>query len=212
MKLFDLDGPFQRYGSMAFDIIAVNTMWLLITIFSFGILNGPATTAAYGSLYASIISGEGYMFKQFFKVFRKRFFSALIFGIFSLILILISLFNIYMIFTETFGNIWLLPVYMFIFIEVGFISTFTYPLLAHTQGKLMEVIKTAFFLANKHLPTAVLASLINAGLLYLVLNVALGAVNMFIYVFFVGGIVFSLNSYLISKRVLKQYDFFEGTL
>ncbi len=212
MKLFDLDGPFQRYGSMVFDILVVNILWLLLTFFSFGILSGPATTAAYSSLYTSIISEEGYMLKQFFKVFRKRFFSALIFGIFSLLLILISLFNIFMIFTESFGTIWLLPVYMFIFIEVGFISTFAYPLLAHTHGKLMEIIKTAFFLANKHLLTAILASLINAGLLYLILNVVLGAINMFIYVFFVGGIVFSINSYLISKRVLKQYDFFEGTL
>lgn len=213
MKLFDLDGPFQRYGSMVFDILAVNTMWFVLTFFTAGILTGPATAAAHGSLYASVVSGgEGYMFKQFFKVFRKRFFITLFFGLISVFLTSISVFNIYMLFTEQFGTIYLLPVYMFIFVEVGFISTFAYPLLAHTDAKFGQVVKTAFFLANKHLPTAVLASLLNGVLVFIVLNVLLGAVSMFIYLFAAGGIVFCINSYLISKRILNKYEFFQGTL
>jgi len=212
VKLFDLDGPFQRYGTMVFDILVVNTLWFIITFFTFGLLSGPAMTSSYGSLYASVVSGEGYMFKQFFTVFKKRFFISFFFGLISLALTSLSLLNIYMILTGTFGSTWLLPIYLFIFIEISFISVFAYPLIAHTNLKYQEVIRMSFILSNKHLPTALLASILQAVIYVLVVFVLLGAVDFFIYLFIAGGLVFSLNSYLVAKRCLKTYDFFEGNL
>ena len=212
MKIFDLDGPFQLYGSMVFDIIVVNLMWLFITFFSFGILYGPATAAAHGSLYACVVTREGYMLKQFFIVFKKRILSGLLFGLISTFLVTISLFNLYVTFTGRFGSIYLTPVYLFLLIQLGFTITFAYPMLAHTKLKLGQMLKLSFLLANKHLPTAILTSLLNASVLYLAANVALGAIGLAIYLFAAYGIVFTLNSYLISKRVLTQYEFFDGSL
>ncbi len=80
MKIFDLDGPFQRYGTIVFDVLVLNIVWLLITVFSFGILSGPALTGLYSGMYAGVVSGEGYPFKQFFKRFGKRFLTSLLVG------------------------------------------------------------------------------------------------------------------------------------
>lgn len=212
MKIFDLDGPFQRYGSMVFDILVVNTLWFVLTFFSFGILAGPAITGSYAALYASVVSGEGYMFKQFFNRFLKRFFISLIFGIASNALIGLSLFNIYAIITGRFGSTLLLPVYMFIFIEVGFIVSFAYPLIAHTNMKLLQLVKTSFFLANKHLLASIISSVLNLVIVLLIMVVVLGDVSFFIFLFFAAGITFSINSYVVSKKVLKNYDFFEGVI
>ncbi len=210
MKFFDLDGPFQRFGSMAFDILVVNALWFILTFFSLGILSGPALTGSYASLYACVVSDEGYMLKQFFRRFKKRFFVSLLLGIINLLLLSLSLFNIYSILTGIFGSIWLLPVYTFMLIEVGFIFTFIFPLLAHTDFKFTKLLKTAFFLAHKHLPTSIITSVLNGALFVLVIFVLLGDFSLLLYLFIAGGIIFSINSYLISKLILNQYEFFKG--
>ncbi len=161
MKIFDLEGPFQRYGTIVFDIIVVNLLWILLTFFTFGILSGPATTGAYAALYSGVITSEGYTFKQFFKRFKRRFVQSLLFGIVNAIAVGLSLFNLYMILYKAFGSAWMLPIYLFVLIEISFVFAYVYPLLAHSSLSMRDVLKYSFFIANRHLPTTVLASFLN---------------------------------------------------
>ena len=211
MKIFDLDGPFQKYGTIVFDIIVMNTLWFIVTFFSLGILSGPALTGTYAGLYSGIVTGEGYTFKEFFRRFKNRFLPSFLFGLLHLLLLVISIGNIYLVVMTDFGASWLLPVYIFIILELGFVGSYAYPLLAHTELKFKEVIKISFFLSNKHLPTTILSVALNAIVVVLIiLVVVFQAIQFGIYLFAATGIVVTINSYLISKRILNKYDFFEA--
>jgi uncharacterized membrane protein YesL len=209
VKIFDLDGPFQKYGTIVFDILVMNTLWFLLTFFSVGLLSGPALTGTYAGIYSGVVTNEGYTFKQFFVRFKRRFLISFIFGLLSLFIISISFLNLYLVLTSSFGTIWLLPVYMFVLIESSVITAFGYPLLAHTDLKLKDLIKTAFYLANKHLPTAVITAILN-GIIFsiILLVVGFGYVSLGVYLFVITGVIVSINSYLITKRILSKYDFF----
>jgi len=210
MKVFDLDGPFQKYGTIVFDILLINTLWFLLTFFSLGILSGPALTGTYAGLYSGVISNEGYTFKEFIRRFKNRFLPSLLFGLLHLFILGISLANIYWVLSDIFGSTWLLPIYFFILIEVAFVGTYAYPLFAHTQLKLREVVKTAFFLANKHLPTTILCAVLNGIIVSIIILVFYyGYIQYGIYLFGITGVVVTINSYLISKRILFKYKFFE---
>ncbi|WZL80698.1 DUF624 domain-containing protein [Vallitaleaceae bacterium 9-2] len=208
MKIFDLDGPFQRYGTIVFDVLVLNIVWLLITVFSFGILSGPALTGLYSGMYAGVVSGEGYPFKQFFKRFGKRFLTSLLVGLFTMFFVVVSLFNIFLIWTNQFGSVYILPFYLFVFIEISFISTYAFPLLAHSNLKFLDILKNSFLLANKHLPWTVVASLLNTVAVIVIALIFLGAVELFVFMFFGMGIIVWLNSIIITKKILTQYDNF----
>lgn len=214
MKLFDLDGPFQRYGTYVFDILFLNTLWLILSLFSFGILTGPALTAIYSGMYAGVVTSEGYTFKQFFKRFKRRFVSSLVLGLMCGLFIALSSVTLFYLLPTYFGSLSTVmftaasALYLFILIEVLFVSSYVFPLLAQTDLKTSDVLKTAFFLANKHLPTTFLASLINAIAIIVVFLIAVGYVQLFIFMFFGIGVITLINSFLISKRVISKYDFF----
>lgn len=209
MKIFDLDGPFQKYGTLVFDILVMNTLWFILTFFSLGILSGPALTGTYAGLYSGVVTNEGYTFKEFFRRFKKRFLISLLFGLLHTVVLAISLVNIYMVVMNIFGSTWLLPVYLFVLLEIAFIGTYAYPLLAHTQLKFSEVIRVGFFLANKHLPTTLLCAALNAIVVGMIIVVLFGYIQYGIYLFAITGIVVSINSYLITKRIVSKFDFFE---
>ncbi len=208
MKFFDLDGPFQRYGSLVFDILVLNVIWLLTSVFSFGILSGPALTGLYAGMYAGVVSDEGYSFKQFFRRFAKRFLPSILIGLFLGFFTFISLFNIILIWTQRFGSIYILPFYLFILIEISFIGTYAFPLLAHTNLKTLDVLKNAFLLSNKHLPWTIVATFINAVAGFIIFLIFIGFVQLFIFMFFGIGILVLINSTLISKKLLSHYDNF----
>ena len=212
MKIFDLDGPFQRYGTIAFDVLVLNIVWLLLTVFSAGILSGPALTGLYAGMYAGVVSQEGYPFKQFFRRFGKRFLTSMLVGLFTLFFTAISVLNIWLIWTNQFGSVYVLPFYLFIFIEISFISTYAFPLLAHSNLKFIDIIKNSFLLANKHLPWTVLASILNTiAVIIFILIFFFKAVELFVFMFFGMGIIAWINSIIISKKILTQYDNFIAT-
>jgi len=214
MKLFDLDGPFQRYGTYVFDILFLNTLWLVLSLFSFGILTGPALTALYSGMYAGVVTSEGYTFKQFFKRFKRRFVSSLVLGLLCGLFIGLSAFTLFFLLPTYFGNLSTImftaasALYLFILIEVMFVSSYIFPLLAQTDLKTTDIFKTAFFLANKHLPTTFLTAALNTVAILVIALIAIGYVQLFIFMFFGMGVIALFNSFLISKRILSKYDFF----
>ncbi|MBN2220766.1 MAG: hypothetical protein JW708_01085 [Vallitaleaceae bacterium] len=217
MKLFDLDGPFQRYGTIVFDLIVLNLFWLMISMLSFGLLQGVALTGLYSGVYAGIVTSEGYSFKQFFARMKQRFLPSLIAGIVSTLLTILSIANLYLTLVANVNligfipNVVLIPIYVFIFLEISFVTTFIFPVIAHTDLSLKESLKAAFYLAHKHLPTTVLTTVLNGIMVLVVVFIALGAVGLFPLLLFGMGIVASMNSYFISKRILFKYETFIGT-
>lgn len=211
MKLFDLDGPFQHYGGLVFDLLALNLIWLFLTIFSLGLLAGPAMVSLYDSVYHAIVTGQAYPFRTFFSSLKKRFFFQLAFALFYFIIMILSLFNIYITLTGQFGFLWLLPLYFFIFIELCLFGTIALPLLAQNRSlKLGHLVKISFILANKHLPWVFLATLPNLLLVFVFFITFMGYVQYSFPLFFLPGLSALASGYWVSKQVLAQYNFFDG--
>ena len=211
MKLFDLDGPFQHYGGMVFDLLAANLLWLFLTIFSAGILSGPATLALYQSIYQSTVLQEGYFFKEFLSSLKKRFFFQLAFCLLYFIFMALSLFNLYLTFTGRFGALWLLPVYFFIFMELSLFCTVALPLLSQNRNlRFFDLIKISFIIANKHLPWVFLCTLPGAAVVFVFIISFFGYIEYSFVLFFLPALSALLIGHVILKKVLAQYHYFEG--
>lgn len=210
MKIFDIDGPFQHYGSMLYDLLIANLAWLFVTVFSFGLLSGPATMALYQSVYQGVILKEAYPFKTFFVSLKKRFFFQLGFSLFFFTLLFLSVFNLFLTYTGRFGSIWLLPVYFFIFIELALTATVALPLLSQNRSlSFMNLIKISFIVANKHLPWVFLATIPNAFVVFISL-LSFFYVPASVLLFFVPVLAALGISQLILKKILAPYDYFEN--
>lgn len=211
MKLFDIDGPFQHYGGILFDLLALNLIWVFMTLFSLGILSGPATIALYFAIYQSVVRREAYPFRSFFASLKKRFFFQLGFSLLYFIVVSLSIFNMYLTLTGQFGIIWMLPIYFFIFMELCLFGTVALPLMANNRDlSLFHLIKISFILANKHLPWVFLATLPNVLLVFVFFISFVGYVEYSFPIFFLPALSALASGYLISKKVLANYNFFEG--
>lgn len=211
MKLFDLDGPFQRYGTLIFDVLAINALWLVISLFSLGTLHGPASSALYAGTYAGIITNKGYTFKEFFRVLKKRFLPSLAVGLLSVLAYVIILFDLYF-FSSTnlpsIVRIIIMALFLFMAIELSFTLSFAYPILAISKTSFKETLRLSFILANKHLGTAFLATIPNILMNVIIVLTFMGFVQLFVFLFFGMALVACLNSFLITKKILTQYDFY----
>lgn len=209
MKIFDLDGPFQKYGSIVFDLLVLNILFFFIGFGSIGLLIGIANIAMYFAIYNSVIVGKGYTFKMFFSRFKERFLTGTATYLILTLFMILSGLNIWWILIGQITMTWLLPVYSFTMLELILTMTFMFPLAAHSKLKIGGLLKYSFLLANKHLPTAVLSSAFNVFLVLLgIIVFFMGYVQYLFFFMFVVAIVALINSQLITKRALTKYTIF----
>lgn len=209
MKIFDLDGPFQYYGSMLFDLLVANLIWLFMTIFSFGFLSGPATLGLYQSVYHGILRKDGYVFKTYLNSLKKRFFFQLGFCLLYFVMLALSMVNLFLTYTGQFGTVWLLPVYFFLFLELCLIGTVALPLLSENRSlRMSDLLKVSFIIANKHLPWVFLASIPNI-LFVLIFILSFLYTPLSVLLFFVPALSAISVGQLVFKKILAQYNFFE---
>lgn len=201
MNFFSLDGPFQKYGTIVFDFLMINTLWLLITLFSFGTLSGIATVSMYSATYWGIYKSEGYPLKLFFSRFKKRFLVSLSCSAICIVIVLVSVINSKLISEGHLPFTWLLPIYYALIFYMIFILPYIIALLAETGLRFKHIFVYAFILAIKHLPTSILILIINA---LLVLGIYyLNVLGLLILV----APATALISILITDRIFTKYDF-----
>lgn len=204
MKIFDMDGPFQKYGTMVFDLFLLNLLWFLCVIFTLGIGTGAATTALFYVVDKSIIREKGYVLSNYFKSFKSNFLRATLTWVLLAIAFAIIIVNLF------FVNLKALPFAMVIqvvnygaFIQLVFISIYIFQLIARVEIKTTkDYFLTAFKLANRHVLSSFICVII------LVTTAIL--IYMFpIYFILAPGITAVLLSKIVIGRVLKKY-FEEG--
>ncbi|MCI8632076.1 MAG: DUF624 domain-containing protein [Lachnospiraceae bacterium] len=223
-----IDGPFSRIGTLIFEIIYCNMLWLLfggpiaVVVLSYlpivtnqvtYILNlvltvicflhmGPATTAAFSALGKRQRKEETYTFRDFWHSYKQNYKQGMIV---SLIFTAVSGLLGYAIWLEV-TNIGLygkmmyivLPVQGFAIIELIFIFTYIFALLARFEMSTKNLFKYAFMMANKHLPTTLLcAALLIASVAAFLFWNMLSSVFMF-------GLCFYFSAMLL-ERVFRNY-------
>ncbi len=199
MKLFSLDSPFHKYGTIVFDVFVLTFLWLFTSILSFGFLAPLATAGFMNSINATMIDESGYMLKSFIEVFRKRFLRNILVSITITLLFAATIFNIQAVSTGLLKANFLLPIYFAFLFELSIVSFYALALMTQTDMTYFNLFKLGFILSNKHIFMSFIVLLSFMLVIYLTVFV-----NPFILVI-TTGIMHVIITFVIFKKVFTKY-------
>ena len=164
MKLFDLNNPVMRGLEKVADLIVLNFFFLLCCIPIVTI--GPAFAAMYSVTLKLVRNEESSIVKAFFHSFRANFKQGIAIHMLYIamaILIFIDVrFGLYAVASIGASGYVLLGI-------AGFLGTmaiatliYIYPILAQFENTVFSLLKSAWLLAFRHLPTTLLLATFNA--------------------------------------------------
>jgi len=171
--LFNLDGPFYKFGSMLWDIMALSFLWLIFSIPIFTI--GASTTALYFVTTRRVSKKEGYLTKDFWTSFSSNFKQSTKVWLCIMVVGMLLLWNLYYMFFETEALIdvmpqamlmIMLPLQVLFFIELTLFTIYVFPIISRFEISGKMLFKTTMLMAHKHLPTTVLLILMLSLLLF----------------------------------------------
>jgi uncharacterized membrane protein YesL len=202
-----MDGPLMKYGNMLADMVILSFLWIIFGVCTLFIGVGAATSAAYYVATRRISDKEGYLVKDFFTAFKREFFrSTVVFGLLAVVAIVI-VYNIwsflnpeYFMISVFVDNIFLTLQFV-VLLEILLIALYIFPILSRFTMRKRELLKTAFFMANRHIFSTIGIAAILAGL---VLAAAIIFPVFILGMLLVPGIYFYLSSYLF-MRIFRKY-------
>ena len=166
MNFFSLDSPFHKYGSMVFDMVILNFLWLFTSVLSLGFLFPLASAGLFHGIYHVVILEEGYLLKAYFSVFQKKLLRSLGLTLMTFLLYGLALLNIWSVWSGYIDIIILLPIYMFLLFETMITTTYSYALLGETDMTFKQLMKYGFLLANKHLVSSIICVITIVALIF----------------------------------------------
>lgn len=192
---FNLDGPFYKFGSMLADIMILSLVWILFSLPLFTI--GASTTALFYVTTRRISNREGYILRDFWTAFKSNFKKATLLWLLMVALVGVLIINIININVTGSMATFLLPCQVVFLIEIALVSVYVFPLTARFDMKFLQIIKSSFFMANKHIFTSITCVVLG-------LAIVLGTYLYTILFLVAMGLYAWLSSYLI-VRVFKRY-------
>ena len=199
-SFFSLDGPFNRVGSIVADIMILGMLWIL---FSLGVITiGASTTALYYVATRRISDREGYLFRDFYDSFKSNFRTATKIWSIWFVLLGILLFNINLLWNHGVMDGMLgtltLALQIVLMMELMFVSVYLYALTARFEMDALQIAKSAFFMANRHIFTTITCLAVG-------LAIVITAIMFFPPLLVIGmGLYGYCTSYLI-MRVFRKY-------
>jgi uncharacterized membrane protein YesL len=165
--IFKMDGPLYRIGNIIYYLIVANFLWIIFSLPIFTV--GASTTALFYVIGKVVRDDDPSTIKDFWKSFKLNFKQSTIIWILMLVIYGIIFINIRNI--NILGNMskFILPVQLAIFIELVIVTIYIFPILSRYDMTTKDLIKTSFFIGNRHLLTTFLCILSLAaiiGLLY----------------------------------------------
>ena len=195
---FSLDGSFNKYGSLIADMIILSFMWLFFSIIGLGITIGASTSAMFFVSTRRIANREGYVTRDFWEAFKVNFKKATVVWLVILLIIWLIWFNITHIDMVGGMGVIILPAQLILVVQIAFMSVYIFPMLARFDMGIKQVLRTCFFMANRHMLTSITCVVLLAA-----------AVISFLFIppialFVAPGLYATLSSYMIMK-VFKKY-------
>ena len=157
---FSTEGKYYKIATEFGYILILGALWLIASIPIFTI--GASTTAAYYVATKRRSGMDEYLLPSFFKSYKDNFVSSLIvFAILSLFGFLIYA-NTFILINESGGLFFtILSIFMLIIaMQWTFVIIFAFVILARFQLSGLQVIKSAFFISNRHFKTTLLCIII----------------------------------------------------
>ena len=168
---FSLDGPFNKYGGMLADMIILSLMWMFFSVIGLGITIGASTSAMFYVATRRIANREGYITSDFWLAFKTNIKRATLIWLIIVAVVWLIWFNLNNMAAVGALAIIILPAQVLILAEIGLMSMYIFPMNARFDMGLKQLIKSSFFMANRHFLTSLscLFLLIGAVLLFFVM-------------------------------------------
>lgn len=194
--IFSMDGILYKFGTLVFDMFFLNLLWFVCCIPI--VTAGASTTALFYVCGKKVRGEEGYIFRDFFKSFKMNFKQSTIVWLILLVAAVILFVDFRAV--KLLGNMsnYFAVLLLVICFELVITLLYIFPVLSKFYIKTSSLIKTSFFMANKHILTTILCILIAIGISYVLYKFSF-------FMFF----MFSTYAYLTSflfDRVFKKYS------
>ncbi|MCL2610589.1 MAG: DUF624 domain-containing protein [Defluviitaleaceae bacterium] len=193
------EGKFYKIGSVLADIVIASILWI---VFSLPIITiGAATTGLYYACTKKVSGKDGYFIQDFLNSFRENFKRA------TIVFLMLSTITFLIVFNIIIGrdmdlNIVVRIVQWFVLLQLIFAFMYAFALLSRFELTIIENLKAAFIMANKHMFT----TLTNLGFL---LAIALISIYFTIVTVFIMGLYIYLSSIFFVKIFRKHYPDFD---
>lgn len=155
MKIFDMNGSFYRFGTLLFDLMILNIIFIAAAAIGFGITFVPACIAMIYTIHESIRKDQGRILYHFIKSIKANFRQGMLFSIALIILsisITLVLTNVSMFSKYSFL---VLSIQYFLIFEIFIVSLFLFPMLAKVEMNSKQAVVNSFLIAHRHLFTSI---------------------------------------------------------
>lgn len=198
-NFFNMDNGFFSFLGKVCDVIFLSVIWVVLCIPLITI--GPANTALYYATVKVIRRERGYLFREFFKSFKLNFKRGAIIGVVLTIVYIILTFDLYASWSSlgnatSMGSI-LFGIYIAIILLITSFTIYVFPILSRFDMTVKQLVKTAFYMSMRHLPSSI-------GMLIVTAAAIIGVMFIPLLIFLVPAVATFLNSFLM-ERVLKKY-------
>jgi uncharacterized membrane protein YesL len=168
--IFSIDGPLYKIGNIIYYLLVGNLLWFVFSLPTLFLTAGASTTALF-YIMGKVVRGEDIsVFKDFWKSFKTNFKQATIIWLVMLVayfIIFTNIRNMYLL-----GNMakYMYPLQIALLIEFLIITVYTFPILSRYDMATKNVIKSAFYMGNRHIFTTILCIGTVVGVGYLLYN------------------------------------------
>ncbi|MBP5462396.1 MAG: DUF624 domain-containing protein [Lachnospiraceae bacterium] len=199
--VFNSENRFFSAMNKLWDLIVLNFLFFLTVILGIG----PAASALYYAVAKNIRKSRSYAVKSYFHAFAMNFKQGFIIGIFQLLGAL-SLWYCYAFASSMDGQETIAQIYFTVWIVFTalylFISAYVYPILSRFSMPVKKMLKMAFVISLRHLPSSLLITLIFAAEVFLIWLFNPASIPL-VLIFGASGYV--LLKSLIMEKILRKY-------
>ena len=184
------------------NIIILNILFVLTSVLSIGLCIGTSLSALYATFLDLKTDESGYYVRNYFKHFKGNFKSTIFIDIALILLAGAAYLNYLAINTINSSNVKLIlyAVELLIGLEISFIASFYFMVVAKFEGKFTSLLYLSFIFAHKYLYLSILFVVLFIGSFFLLIYVS------FAFIFIIFGLIAYIES-LILKYIWRNYNY-----
>lgn len=193
---------FIKFINTLGNIIILNILFVLTSVLSIGLCIGTSLSALYATFLDLKTDESGYYVRNYFKHFKGNFKSTIFIDIALILLAGAAYLNYLAINTINSSNIKLIlyAVELLIGLEISFIASFYFMVVAKFEGKFTSLLYLSFIFAHKYLYLSILFVILFIGSFFLLIYVS------FAFIFIIFGLIAYIES-LILKYIWRNYNY-----
>lgn len=193
---------FIKFINTLGNIIILNILFVLTSVLSIGLCIGTSLSALYATFLDLKTDESGYYVRNYFKHFKGNFKSTIFIDIALILLAGAAYLNYLAINTINSSNVKLIlyAVELLIGLEISFIASFYFMIVAKFEGKFTSLLYLSFIFAHKYLYLSILFVVLFIGSFFLLIYVS------FAFIFIIFGLIAYIES-LILKYIWRNYNY-----